>query len=283
MAQEALPLWRALEAEAGEELLTTTGGLDCGTGIEANAEALETCGASYELIDGARARERFPVMSLPQEPVLYQPDAGVVAADAAVAAFVESAAEAGADVREHTRVEAIRPAGDEVEVRANGDALHAPVAVITAGAWARSLLTGAGIELPTRVTRETVAYFDVGDGAIPTLVEWGSPAVYSLASPGAGLKVGEHIAGPTADPDDEGRVDDGSVARLSAWVIERFPAANETPHHAETCLYTNTADEHFILERHGPIVVGSPCSGHGFKFAPVIGSRLAQLATQHSR
>ena len=90
--------------------------------------------------------------------------------------------------------------------------------------------------------------------------------------------MGEHIAGPVVNPDDDGSVNDESVARLSAWVSERYPSAAPSPHHAETCLYTVTPDEHFVLERHGRIVVGSPCSGHGFKFAPLIGERLADLA-----
>jgi glycine/D-amino acid oxidase-like deaminating enzyme len=68
------------------------------------------------------------------------------------------------------------------------------------------------------------------------------------------------------------------VARISGWVAGRYPRADSEAHHAETCIYTNTPDEDFILERRGPIVIGSPCSGHGFKFAPAIGERLADLA-----
>jgi sarcosine oxidase len=80
------------------------------------------------------------------------------------------------------------------------------------------------------------------------------------------------------DPDHEAMVDEESVTRLTAWVTERFPSAELLPQQTETCLYTNTPDDHFILERRGPVVVGSACSGHGFKFAPLIGQRLAGLA-----
>ena len=104
--------------------------------------------------------------------------------------------------------------------------------------------------------------------------------MYSLPSSGQGLKAGQHIAGPTTDPDHEGVVDQISVRRLSDWVAERHPQAEPTPHFSETCIYTNTPDERLVLERHGNIVVGSPCSGHGFKFAPLIGKRLAELATE---
>ena len=111
------------------------------------------------------------------------------------------------------------------------------------------------------------------------MVDWGDPSVYALATHQAGLiKVGEHHAGPETDPDEEGRPDPGSVSRLEAWVAERLPSARPRSVTAETCIYTNTSDEGFVLERHGRIVVGSPCSGHGFKFAPLIGRRLAELA-----
>jgi sarcosine oxidase len=111
------------------------------------------------------------------------------------------------------------------------------------------------------------------------LVEWAVPLAYGLPTPSLGLKTGEHHVGPERDPDDPGGPNESSVARLSDWVSRRYPAADPVPERAETCLYTNVEDERFILERHGPIVVGSPCSGHGFKFAPLIGERLADLAT----
>src|SRR6266705_943763 len=92
MAMEALPMWREIEAESGRALLTTTGGLDIGppSNLDANAGALAAGGARFELLTGREAVARFPALSLPPDaPVLFQPDAGVVAADAAVRAFVE--------------------------------------------------------------------------------------------------------------------------------------------------------------------------------------------------
>jgi sarcosine oxidase len=131
--------------------------------------------------------------------------------------------------------------------------------------------------LEAKPTRETVAYFP-GDFEPPTLVDWGDPSVYALPDGRRGLKVAEHIAGPFTDPDRTGEVDQASVSRVSAWVAARYPDIDHRPMGAETCIYTNTPDGHFVLERHGNIVVGSACSGHGFKFAPLIGERLADLA-----
>lgn len=280
MAQEALPMWRELEQETGDRLLTVTGGMDLGKGLDEHAAALESCGAPIEWLDPEEVRRRFPAVSLPPDSrVLFQPDAGFLAADRCVMAFAASARSRGAEIREQTRALALRIAGDGVEVETQRGTLRAPVAVVTAGGWARGLLAGVGIDLPVRVTRETVAYFDLPDDVpIPSLVDWGSPAVYSLKSPGQGLKVGEHIAGPVVDPDDEGGPDGDSVERLKGWVKVRYPDAEQEPRLAETCLYTVTEDEDFIIDRRGPIVIGSPCSGHGFKFAPVSGKRLAELA-----
>ena len=281
LAMEALPLWRELERESGRDLLTTTGGLDVGEMVSTHAAALKTLGASFDVIDGAEAGRRFPFLSISAaEPVLFQPDAGIVAADVAVRALADSAAARGVDVRERTRAMALRVEGEEAAIETDDGALRARVGVVTAGAWARPLLAGAGIDIPTTPTRETVAYFRIPDGIVPpSMVEWSNPAIYALFSPPTSWKVAEHHAGPVTAPDDEGLVSQESVSRTSAWVAGRFPEADPRPHDAETCLYTNTPDEDFILERRGPIVIGSPCSGHGFKFAPAIGERLADLAT----
>jgi len=280
MAREALALWRDLEREAGTELVHRTGGLDMGARIDENVRALERCGISYERITGAEASARFPTMSLPPgEDVLFQADSGVIYADASIASFVTSAIDAGAEVIEEREVISIEPGAASVIVRTPGGDFDADGIVVTAGPWAKKLLAPVGIDLPVRPTRETVAYFPGETRELPTLVEWGTPSVYALTSPGQGLKVGEHVAGPLADPDDDQPVDPQSIERLKRWVAERFEAVEDEPRFSETCFYTNTRDEHFILERHDNIVVGSPCSGHGFKFAPLIGKRLAELAT----
>jgi sarcosine oxidase len=213
--------------------------------------------------------------------VLFQPDAGIVAAEGSVRAFIASAEAHGAEVREHLRVTSLAVAGETALIETNDGAYRSRVTVVTAGAWARPLLATAGMDIPVTPSRETVAYFRLPDGAVPpSMIDWSRrPPIYALFSPPGGWKVAEHHAGPTiAHPDEEGGVNEEAVARLSAWVAGNYPEADPQPHRAETCLYTNTADEDFILERRGPIVIGSPCSGHGFKFAPVIGERLADLA-----
>jgi monomeric sarcosine oxidase len=276
MAQEALPLWRELEHESGGSLLTPTGGIDAGPAVPQHAAALESCGARFELLQGAEVNSRFPGLTLPgDEPALFQPDTAVVAAERSWRAMVTAAVGAGADLWENTRVTEVIPRSGGAEVLAGGARLSAETVVVTAGAWARGLLAPAGIELDVVPTRETVAYFRSAT-PVPVLVAWTDPAFYALPTP-QGIKAGHHIAGPPADPDEEGSPDPRAVARLSEGVAACFAAVEPEPHLLETCFYTNTPDDHFVLERHGPVVVGSPCSGHGFKFAPLIGARLAGI------
>jgi sarcosine oxidase len=282
MAMEALPLWRELEEEAGEEVLRTTGGLDLGPPVTEHARALGAEGAPCEIIDASEAGRRFPFVAFPPGPALFQPDAGIVLADRAVDAFTRSARAAGVDLVEEQPAVSVRADGERrAVVETEAETYRAWVAVVTAGGWARELLGPAGIDLPVRPTRETVAYFRLDeDLPVPSLVEWNRPAGYALRSPGQGIKAGQHGTGPDTDPNEEGVIDPESVERVARWVRSRYPEADPTPHLAETCIYTNTADESFVLERHGPVVIGSACSGHGFKFAPSIGRRLAALAME---
>jgi sarcosine oxidase len=135
--------------------------------------------------------------------------------------------------------------------------------------------------LPLRVTRETVAYFRHDGPPLPSVVELDdrrAHALFALHDPEHGMKAGAHHAGAETDPDEPGEPDPAVVERVAAWLRERLPALDPEPVAVETCLYTTTPDERFLFERRGRLVIGSACSGHGFKFAPAVGARLAELA-----
>ncbi len=270
LAQEAYPLWRELEAECGRELLDQPGTLDLG-GWQANRDALAACGAPFEVLDAAEIERRFPIRIEAGRTGLFQADGGIVFADLAVQALLASAATAGADIREQLRVDPIEEDGDGVV--AGG--VRARVAIVTAGAWAPALV---GVDATP--TRETVSYFSFED-PVPSTNDYGDGAVvgYALAAPGAGLKAGLHQTGPAIDPDERGEPDPTIAERTAAWVERRFLGTGPAVK-VETCLYTTRPNDEFILERRGRVVVGSPCSGHGFKFAPLIGKRLAALAEE---
>jgi sarcosine oxidase len=267
LAKESFAGWRELEHERGEELLELNGLLELvENAAQSSQDALTAAGAEYELLNGVDARRRWPVGVPDGWTALFQPEAGIVRADAAHRAFVESAVAHGARLEEETRIDSL----DEVE---------AERVVVTAGPWVTRLVP----DLPVRTTRETVAYFRREGDPLPSIV-WLDPetrghAMYSLHDPVHGVKAGAHHAGAAVDPDEPGEPDGELVERIAEWVARTYPDAEPEPVAAETCMYTTTADERFILERRGKIVVGSACSGHGFKFAPAIGTRLAALAT----
>ena len=291
LAQAALEAWRELEAECGQTLIVRNGSLDFGSLVGGNARALASCGVRYELLDGSEVAARWGLAVAPDERALFQPDGGITFADRAHSAFLDAARAAGATVAEETAVTGLALDRASVRVSTGRDEIVARAVVVAAGAWAPALLRPLEIALPVVPTRETVAYFDVpGAAELPPVMDSATPAAdayglarpgqisYSLAAPGIGLKAGLHHAGPVADPDDDGAPDHAIVDWVGDWVSRRYPGATPSTTEPETCLYTNTADESFVLERWGRVVVGSACSGHGFKFAPALGRTLAAMA-----
>ena len=131
------------------------------------------------------------------------------------------------------------------------------------------------------VTQEQVQHFAPKvEQEWPSFIHHRDKWIYGLLTPGEGVKVDEHFAGPVIDPDARVPRNLDHDATMVRYVEEWMPGLDPTPIHEAECLYTTTPDESFVLERVGPVVIGSPCSGHGFKFTPLIGQRLADLATR---
>lgn len=284
MAQEALPLWRELEADAGRTLLDITGAVDHGeaASLGAVAAALEACGAPHEVIPAAEARERFRGMRFDGD-VIFHPDGGRCRSDEAVRALQDRAAAHGADVRFGTGKAALRTTPTGIEVDVGGETVRAPVAVVTAGGWVREVV-GDEHAPDVKVTQEQIQHFEPVGGAMtedewPSFIHHRRPWVYGLATPGEGVKVAEHHVGPVVDPDRRAPRDHEAEATVVRYVEQWFPGLDPKPVHVAECLYTTTPDESFVIERRGPLVIGSPCSGHGFKFTPLVGRRLADLAS----
>jgi sarcosine oxidase len=274
LAEEALPLWRELEEESGARLLEPTGMVEFVHRPEdGSLPALQQLGLPVEVLDPDEVVRRFPMVAPPDGKLaVFQPDACILLADEARHALDAGARASGAEVVEGRRIEDL-------------DELKEDAVVVTAGAWAKALLAKAGIDLPVEPSSETVCYFRLEtDAPIPAIVDFKpgsySHGTYGLWDPVYGLKMGIHHSGKTLDPDDQPGPDPELVERIRASAARYFPTAEREPAALDTCLYTNTDDERFVRERHGRIVVGSACSGHGFKFAPVVGERLADLATQ---
>jgi sarcosine oxidase len=285
MARAALRAWRELEAEAGEDLMVTTAGIDVGSGARVAADALAACGEAFAWLDADAVAERWPALRLAAgETALVQEDGGVCLAERTVHAQARLARARGADVREATPALAIEPVGDGVEVRTADAAIRADVVVVAAGAWAGPLLATVDIDVPLTPTLEQVTYLRLTNPSpLPTVIDWtedGSAAPYAVPDPtdAGAFKIALHGAGPAVDPDRDPRdADDVRRARVVDHAAMRF--APHTVGGTDTCLYTRTPDEDFVLDRVGPVVVASPCSGHGFKFTPLLGELVADLAT----
>jgi sarcosine oxidase len=273
-AQRALPHWRELEAEAGEPLLELHGSVDLGD-WGPNRDALAAAGAEFELLDRVEAERRLGLVLDPGEQALFQPQGGAALADRTLAALAASVRAHGGRILEETRAVDVADANGGVRVGLETGAVTARSAVVTAGAWAPRL-----VDLPdAQPTLETTAYFR-HDGPIPSLIDT-TPSVvsgYALTAPGRGVKASMHKTGPRLDPDVPGEPDRAIAAATGEWLARRLPAVDPEPVDMETCIYTNLPDDRFACERRGNVVLGSACSGHGFKFAPLVGAELAALA-----
>jgi monomeric sarcosine oxidase len=276
---QARELWRRLEDASGERLITTTGGVDQGEvgNPPQMAKVLAAAGVPAELIRPATARDRWPGLVF-DGPVLFHPDAGVIDPDRAVVAMARLAAAAGANLSYEDPVTALERDGNSVRLHTARESLVARTVVVAAGGWTAPLLADL-VELPAlTVTQQQLFFFRPYEpGPWPTFIHE-DRAIFGLPE-GPLVKVAEHHRGKetTAETRD-GIVDPVARERVTAYVRERLPGLEPTPEAELTCLYTTTKNKDFVIDRRGPIVVCSACSGHGAKFAPLVGQLVADLA-----
>ncbi len=296
LLRHAYKLWRELEAATARALLHVTGIVEIGPPNSALIEGTLACarvhGLRHEVLAAPELMRRFPAFRVPADYIaVVQPDGGILEAEACIAAQLALASEAGAEIHSGESVRAVESCADHVRVVTDRGSIDAGAAIIAAGPWVRSLLPG--LAAPLRVTREVMGWFEPTDARlfspdhVPVfIVESRHGMHYGIPPRGniqAGIKVAKHHhRGETVDPDGYDRtVSAEDEALIRAALADHLPAANGRLLAAKTCLYTMTPDGHFLIDRlpGAPnIIVASPCSGHGFKFAPVIGEILADLA-----
>ena len=292
---EAYPLWQELQLEAGEELLVRTGGLFFGgrfSSLLASARAaLDQSSVPYEWLAAAEAVRRFPALRLADtEAALYQPDMGYLRATACVLANIRLANARGADIREETPVREVAQTGSQVQVTTEaGETSVFDRALVTAGPWLGQFFAG----LRLRVTRQQVVYLKPQAGTecnfeadkLPVWID-ADTNMYGFPTDGRveGVKLASHHQGEDADPNGARRPPDSSYQeQMGDYAAARFVGLTRQLTHAETCLYTNTPNEDFLLDT----VPGQPhvwlvsgCSGHGFKFTVLLGKIAAEAATR---
>lgn len=292
LVTEAKDLWNELESETGTQLLDLVGLVNHG-----NVRRLREVRSSHaergiasHFIPAAEAAERWRGMNFRGE-VLVVPGSGRVRAADALVALRQAAEAHGARFEYSTPVRDVRVDGARAAVVIDSGEITAHRVVVTAGAWTGKLL-GGHVPLPELVvTQEQPAHFTPWDDSLewpsfnhnpdpddPRDAYWYSP-VYGMLTPGEGIKAGWHGVGPVTDPDARSFTPEPvQLEALVRYVREWLPGVDAGSAVPISCTYTSTANEDFVLDRSGPVVVGAGFSGHGFKFTPAVGRVLADLA-----
>ncbi|HYL59893.1 MAG TPA: N-methyl-L-tryptophan oxidase [Candidatus Acidoferrales bacterium] len=288
--------WRDIEKQSGEQLLVTTGSIDAGPEdgelFQGALSSARLHHLDHEVLTGAEVSDRFPAYRLPAEHrAVFQPDGGFIASERAIVAHVRAAQASGAEIHARERVLEWEPRGaGGVSVITDKNCYTAARLVLTAGAWIGEL---AAVLKPIAVPeRQVLAWlqpkrpelfdpsrFPVFNISVDEGRYYGLP-VYQVP----GFKFGKyhHRGEAVAAADDVRREPDAEDEALLRQFAERyFPDGCGPTMALRTCMFTNTPDEHFVVDYHPEsrqVILASPCSGHGYKFCSVIGELIADLA-----
>jgi sarcosine oxidase len=295
-ARQARELWHALEAETGRQILLPTPHLTFGPQLDGVHDAMRRAGAGCELLTADEAAERFPEIRV-EGPALLETESCVTAADEALAALASAAGlvdpgdpaghsgPSGARLRTGVTVTGVADDGREVTLQTSAGPVTARVVILATGAWTAGLL-GDRARMAAEPRLEQVAYLAPATAPqqpgrpTPIFICYGDPSPYGLPVPASNLyKIGIHQSGVLVDPDAQTREPDQAMLGRLSEVAERYlPGYVPEPVATERCIYDNTPDEDFIVDRVGNVVLGCGTSGHGFKFGPLFGEWLAGLA-----
>jgi sarcosine oxidase len=290
MVQRAWALWEELARETGRTLIRRTGGLMIGprdgelvTGVLASARAH---GLEHELLSTSELRVRIPAFAVPDDHVaVAEPRAGMLFPEACVAAHLDVAERFGATLRREEPVLEWRPDSNGVEVSTASGRHRAAHLVLAAGAWIGQLVAPA--VLPVTVERQVAWWFEPAHPAwfdpehFPIYIWEHAPdrCFYGFPRVGKLVKAARHHEGSLADAETLRRDVDATEAAGMQALVERFiPDLAGPPQASSVCMYTNTRDEHFVVDAHPAhpqVTIVSACSGHGFKFASALGESVA--------
>ena len=300
LIQRAYDLWEILQREDDTRLLLRTGGVmigpEDGVLVQGALTSARTHALAHELLDGSGLRARYPAFSVTAgTAAVWEPRAGVLFPERCVFAHLRGATRAGAVLRFEERVLSWGADDDGVTVRTDRDTYTAGRLIITAGPWAGAVL--AELRLPLAVERNVMYWFNPSDASafLPDrfpiyIYEYERNAfIYGFPQVGRdGVKVAHHHSGQFTMPETIRReVGPEEVARMRRILSRTLPGLSGDLLHTATCMYTNTPDGHFIIDRHprrSRVTLACGFSGHGFKFASVVGEILAELALDgHTR
>lgn len=296
IVQRAYELWSDLEAQSQKRLFWQTGGLMIGPsdGLVFNGakRSAEQHHLRHEIMAADQIRERFPAFCPAANMMaVWEPRAGILFPEDCIAAHLKYAEKAGAQLRLNDVVLKWSKSGSGVDVCTSSGRYQASQLLISAGSWIRELVPD--LNLPLKIERQVLYWFDASreqgnfrPGKCPVYIfEFErNRFFYGFPDLGSGVKVARHHEGPSCDPNKLDREIHEHETDEMRDILSRFlPDANGPFRSATVCMYTDTPDGHFIIDRHPEtpqVLVASPCSGHGFKFSSAIGEILADLLTK---
>ena len=296
LLRRAYHLWHELEDVSGQKLLYLTGGLymgpQSGEVVGGSLRSAREHGLSHELLDAGEVRRRHPQFHIPQDwMAMYEPNAGFLLPERVVAAYANAALAAGAELHGRERVLEWRDEGGGVAVSTDRAEYRAGHLVFCGGPWSGALIGDLGVKLV--VTRQVMAWvwpaqpqsFALGQFLVWAIdhldgtLHYGFPTMPDVP----GLKIAHHAPGATTNPDQVARDPlPGDEQTVRPILRKMIPDGDGPLLSMKVCLYTNSPDGHFIIDRHPAhehVTIACGFSGHGFKFASVVGEILADLAT----
>ena len=294
--------WKSLEEETGEQLYFKTGLLYCGHGDNNIINGVKLSASLYNIYienpDRALAEKKFPQFKIPGNfDTVFEPDAGFVTPEKAIRLYAELAKKYGAIIQTNEKIIEWKKEGDGVVVKTNKEVYHCNKLIITAGAWAGKLIHGLADKI--KVTRQFVAWVNPKDpekfllDSFPCWMiadentqgcYYGFPILSTEKfGPPEGLKLAHHHPATITDPDNVNRtVTNDDIENLKYAMNKYFPGEFDGLLSGKICLYANSPDENFIIDRlpgyEENVSIACGFSGHGFKFVPVVGEILSDLA-----
>lgn len=296
MMSDAYQLWFELEKEAEEELFVRCGGLYFGDqndqDVLATEQSMIESNLPYERLTPEQVKEKYPAFHLyPNEMAIFQKDSGFLRATRCVQANLRLAKQYGAIVHENTKVQEVFTKDNKTFVRSSLGEEEFDRVIVTAGPWMSTLFKS--LNLPLVTTRQQVVYLNINDheeyfqanGTFPVWID-ATDNLYGFPNDGqiTGIKLAFHHHGPVISDLDAERapVDENYIKDIVSYAKKRFPNLGENVTYSQTCVYTNTPNHDFIIDRvpdQSNVFLVSGCSGHGFKFTVLLGKIISMLAT----
>ena len=294
LAQAAYATWAEVEADAGEQLIFRTGGLDLWPVASAFNMAdytgsMDAAHVAYERLDAAETMRRWPQFRLSDDvTAIYQAQSGIATPNLSNAAHRRLAVGYGATIRDDAPVEGVRPVGDELEVTAGGVVYRCQRLIVAAGAWSNRVLAHFGRQVHLTVTQEQVTYFhsllveEFFPDRFPIWIWQDEPCFYGFPVFGeAGPKAAQDVGGARVTADTRTfELNAATLARTEAFLARVLPGMLGPHIYTKTCLYAMPPDRDFVLSTlpEQPNVALAIGAGHAYKFASLIGRILSELA-----